>query len=200
MADKKLIVITADRYIPNESEIIEHILDDGVDFVHIRKPNMDKGQLSGLIKEIDEKYYNRLILHSHFSIVQDYGLFGIHLNRRYSTVPDEYIGHVSCSCHSINELSEKSGSVNYCTLSPIFDSISKHGYHANFSEKELLGAFNDGIINDKVMALGGITPTNIDQLWQYGFGGACVLGYLWNSRNIKELYSRNEILVQKTKQ
>ena len=40
------------------------------------------------------------------------------------------------------------------------------------------------IIDTKVMALGGITPDNILEIKDFGFGGAVVLGDLWNKFNV----------------
>ena len=40
-------------------------------------------------------------------------------------------------------------------------------------------AAKDKIIDNKVMALGGITPDNILEVKDFGFGGAVVLGDLW---------------------
>ena len=64
-------------------------------------------------------------------------------------------------------------------MSPIFVSISKHGYTAAYSHDELKEAFAKGIIDKKVIALGGITPKHIPWLETLGFGGAALLGHVW---------------------
>ena len=46
-------------------------------------------------------------------------------------------------------------------MSPVYDSISKEGYHSPYTDDELRLAAKDKIIDNKVMALGGITPDNI---------------------------------------
>lgn len=61
-------------------------------------------------------------------------------------------------------------------LSPIFDSISKHGYGSAFSHETLRKAAAEGIIDEKVVALGGVTPENAGWLEKLGFGGAAMLG------------------------
>ena len=86
--------------------------------------------------------------------------------------------HISKSCHSLKEIQNISN-FNYVFLSPIFDSISKTGYTQAFSRTELLQAKNAGIINEKIIALGGITPENMLQITDYGFGGIAILGGLW---------------------
>ena len=57
---------------------------------------------------------------------------------------------MSRSCHSIDELRKCIG-LAYATLSPIFDSISKQGYHSAFTG-ETLSALDD--IPTPVIALG----------------------------------------------
>ena len=68
-------------------------------------------------------------------------------------------------------------------LSPIFDSISKKGYRHSFTNKDLEDAANNGIINERVVALGGVIPQFIPQLRAWNFGGAAFLGAVWNERH-----------------
>ena len=67
----------------------------------------------------------------------------------------------------------------YVFLSPIFNSISKQGYASAFTPKALFEAKQKGIINEKVVALGGITAANINKIKSYGFGGVALLGDVW---------------------
>ena len=69
--------------------------------------------------------------------------------------------------------------MDYVFISPIYDSISKHGYHSAFSDEVLRQASAQGIIDHKVVALGGVTRQRIPQLEKYGFGGAAMLGEMW---------------------
>ena len=64
------------------------------------------------------------------------------------------------------------------TLSPIYDSISKQGYKAAFSESEMKKACEKGIIDHQVIALGGIDSSHILHLTNMGFGGIAVLGMI----------------------
>ena len=69
--------------------------------------------------------------------------------------------------------------LDYMSLSPIFDSISKSGYRAAFTRDELIEAHRQGIINERVLALGGVTFDRIDEVLEMGFGGAMILGDAW---------------------
>ena len=116
------------------------------------------------------------MIHDFFELAAPYGLRGIHLNSRRSETPPGYTGHVSRSCHSIDEVVRYKAQCDYVFLSPIFDSISKQGYSAAFSCSALLEWSSAGIIDSKVFALGGVTPDRIGRLRALGFGGAAMLG------------------------
>ena len=65
-------------------------------------------------------------------------------------------------------------------MSPIYDSISKVNYYSTYTAEELREAQKAKIIDSKVMALGGINEDNLLEIKDFGFGGAVVLGDLWN--------------------
>lgn len=191
-----LIAFTSDINIPNEELLIMVALDNGVDYIHIRKPSLSICEVRNFISRIETTYYNRLVIHDYFELATELSLGGIHLNNRNPYSPIGYSGRVSRSCHNINELTEYKH-LDYCTLSPIFDSISKIGYASNFSEEELIEAYNNKIIGDKTVALGGVNPQNIEQLHKFGFGGIAVLGYLWSDATIENIKKRVENLKAK---
>lgn len=174
------IVITSPSDVQGEASKIVNLIETGVDTIHLRKPYATKDQYAGLIKSIPEKYYGRIVIHDHFSLCCDYALGGIHLNRRNPEVPEPFCGSVSCSCHSLYEVAMRKQMCDYVFLSPIFNSISKQGYEAAFSDEELADAAERGIIDSKVIALGGVTAERIQILRKWGFGGAAFLGDIWN--------------------
>lgn len=174
------IVITLTTFFEGEAECIAQMLDaDKADLVHIRKPGACEGEVENLIRSIPERLRNRLVLHDHHHLAIKHGLHGIHINSRNPEVPAGWTGSVSRSCHSFSELSEWKQRCNYVSLSPIFDSISKRGYNSAFTKEEIAGAANKGIIDNKVMALGGVTFARISEVEAMGFGGAMILGDAW---------------------
>ena len=160
----QLILITKPTFFVAENTAIKKYLErPDIDFIHIRKPNA-----------------NRLVLHDYHELAQQYHLHGVHLNSRNPEPPQGWQGAVSISCHSIDELAERRKEpFAYMSLSPIFDSISKQGYRATFTTEELLKAHEQGIIDERVMALGGVTFDKISEIKQMGFGGAMILGDAW---------------------
>ncbi len=188
----KLIAITREVVEIDESCRICNLIDAGFDYVHIRKPALQKNEMQQFIESIPTRYYNRLKLHDHFDLADKYDLAGIHLNSRNRTAPTGFQKHVSKSCHAIEELRDIDR-FEYVFLSPIFDSISKQGYKARFSKDELENSSN--LISEKVMALGGVADKHIPYLQKIGFGGCALLGYLpWTDDYLSFVQKINSIV------
>lgn len=175
----KIIAITTPNFIECEASVIPHLLQLGIDLVHIRKPSATSEQLALLLNSLPTWCYDQLVVHDCLELANKYNLKGVHLNRRNHTVPDNFKGSVSMSCHSLEEVEIKKDMADYVFLSPIFNSISKNGYNSAFSKEELHNAMKQGTIDKKVIALGGVSLANIETVKDLGFGGAALLGDIW---------------------
>lgn len=173
------IAVTPPAFHEGEAAFISRLLAGGVDVVHLRKPGSAEAECAGLLEALSEDERARVVVHDHFDLAARYGLMGIHLNSRNPSVPEGFCGQLSRSCHSLEEVRRFKPECGYVFLSPVFDSISKQGYRAGFAPEELFRAAREGIIDRRVMALGGITPDNLARVRAWGFGGAAVLGDLW---------------------
>lgn len=176
----KLVLITTPHFFIEEDKIIISLFEEGLDILHLRKPDSAPMYSERLLTLIPQQYHKRIVTHDHFYLKEEFNLMGIHLNGRNPNIPLNYKGHVSCSCHSLKEVKENKAHFNYVFMSPIFDSISKKNYLSNFSAEELKKASKEGIIDKKVIALGGVSVDNVRTLKQYGFGGLAVLGDIWD--------------------
>lgn len=176
----KLILITPPHYFVEEDKIITALFEEGLDILHLRKPDTIPIYAERLLTLIPEQYHKRIVVHDYFYLKEEYRLKGIHLSHRNPNIPNHYKGHISCSCHSLEEVKEAKRTCDYVFLSPVFDSISKLNYNSNYSNKDLIQAHKAGIIDKKVIALGGIDTNNIAEVKRIGFGGAAILGALWN--------------------
>ena len=169
-------VITSPSFFPGEALFIHRLFAHGVDIVHLRKPGATADDCAKLLDGLTSDDRRRIVIHDFFELAEPYGLRGIHLNVRRSTVPGGYEGRISRSCHSFEEVKRYKDACDYVFLSPIFNSISKQGYASAFTDNALKQASSEGIIDNKVVALGGVTPDKIDYLQQLNFGGAAMLG------------------------
>ena len=192
MADKmKLIAITPELPIDNETRFIADILDAGFDYVHLRKPDYSLSQLKEYISSIPTQYHSKLKLHSHFSLANEFNVAGLHLNQRFCNIPKGLPDNltISRSCHAVTELNGLDN-YEYVFLSPIYNSISKRGYASRFSQGDLTEIFKQPATHGKIVALGGIMPFHLVQLSHLGFAGAAFLGYLFNNSDETVLISK----------
>lgn len=176
----KLIVITAPNFFIEEDKIITTLFQEGLDVLHLRKPDTPAVYSERLLTLIPQKYHNRIVTHEHFHLKKEYGLMGIHLNTRNPREPRNYVGHISCTCHSTEEAKSKKPYYNYLFMSPIYENICKDNDYALYTPEELRKAQKEKIIDNKVMALGGINANNILTIKDMGFGGAVILSDIWS--------------------
>jgi thiamine-phosphate pyrophosphorylase len=175
----RIIVITQPYFYEEEAALINRLFNSGLTTLHLRKPLSSFADMVALLRSIESCHYSKIVLHDHFDLLMSFPLKGVHLNSRNPICNYEELHSISTSCHSLSELSVLTPKYDYLFLSPIFDSISKTGYKAAFNTEELTQAKKVGIINEKVIALGGVTRVRLPQIEQMGFGGAAVLGDVW---------------------
>ena len=146
----KLILITPPTYFVEEDKIITALFEEGLDTLHLRKPGtapMFAERLLTLIPRTISQ--NASWFTDIFYLKEEYKLKGIHLNGRNPNLPEGYKGHVSCSCHSLDEVKERKSSCDYVFLSPVFNSISKLNYNSAYTAEELRAAAKASIIDKK---------------------------------------------------
>ena len=100
----KLILITPPTYFVEENKIITDLFDEGLDILHLRKPDTIPMYAERLLSLIPEQYHKRIVVHDHFYLKEEFKLKGIHLSQRNPTIPPHYKGHISRSCHSLEEV------------------------------------------------------------------------------------------------
>ena len=176
----KLILITPPSYFVEEDKIITALFEEGLDILHLRKPHTAPMYAERLLSLIPEQYHKRIVVHGHFYLKDEYRLKGIHLSERNPNVPGNYKGHLSRTCHSLEDIKANKKGHEYLFFNPVFDEHSKQSYMGNYTPLELRKAHKAGIIDKKVIALGGIDTDNIKQVKNLGFGGAAILGAIWD--------------------
>jgi thiamine-phosphate pyrophosphorylase len=198
------IVFSLPVQINNEIEHIHKLLlDDRIDFFHLRKPNFDAKHLKDFIEKINANLHYKIVIHSHYHLINEFDLAGINLNKkslnqlefadevdtcfiqplvvknRQIEVNRTQPYTVSYSAHSFDEIRSLPFDTSYVFLSPIFDSISKPNYNSKFDLGELKTELHT--LKAKVIALGGVTNEHFHQLKSIGFSGCARLGSYWNN-------------------
>lgn len=191
----KLILMTTPYFFVEEHQILNALFDEGLEILHLRKPNTEPVYSERLLTLITENYRKRIVVHDHFYLKNEYNLKGIHLNHRNPDLPVKYKGHISCSCHTTEEVMAHKKVCDYVFLSPIFDSISKENYSSHFSKATLRELAHKKVIDKKVVALGGVGLDNLAEVKDLGFGGAVILGDIWNRFSIHSDQDFKELIL-----
>jgi len=183
----KLIAISYPGSFNDEHIIINGLFNEGLEILHLRKPDWSRGDVAKLLDMIDAKFHNRIVLHSHYELYGMYNLMGIHFTRKTMHLIDLYKYspiHKSISCHSYEEIDRYKHVMDYCFISPVFDSISKQGYKSaiNLNVLEVYAQCS------QIVALGGIDVTRLRDLQDINLYGAAMLGYLWNSESVIDAF------------
>ena len=181
----KIILISQPDFFKNEVETLCSLFENGLKLFHLRKPDASKDALRMFIDTIPQEYYNRIVLHSHYSLATEYRLKGIHCT---SKSRDEFYKfeqlplQKSISTHGFCEAGMVDESFAYAFISPVFDSISKPGYTKAY-QTEALQQFLNRKHRTEFIALGGISPQNIGLCKDLGFDGVAILGSVWEHQN-----------------
>ncbi len=178
---RRLIGITPEQDTFREHERITNWIRNGkITYFHIRKPYYTEKQMRDYLKVFPLDIREKLSLNDFQYLADEFSIGGIHINRRFHGEHTKITNkRISISCHNIEDFKIWKDKVSYAFLSPILDSVSKHGYKSKFSIEELKTAFGQNILTDKVVALGGVTYNNIDTLTEIGFTNFAMLGSLW---------------------
>lgn len=171
-----IFAITSPQAQSGEVAYIRQLLAHGVDILHFRKPQADISYCKQVLTQLTPIERKKIVVHDHFCLYEEFALRGVHVNKNITHLPDNYIGSRSRSCHSLEEIETYKNNYDYLFLSPIFNSISKVGYNAAFTHNQLKLAADKGIIDHKVIALGGVTLDKIPYLKSLHFGGVAMLG------------------------
>ena len=172
------VIITKPTFFDGEAEAICRYVEEGR-LVHVRKPAATRMEMEALLGMLPKEVCSHLVLHDFHELAKKYDVYGVHLNSRNPNAPVGWKGSISRSCHSLEEVRLWKNEMNYVSLSPIYDSISKKGYMSAFTKEVLTDAVRDGTIDEKVYALGGVTFDKLQEVEQIGFGGAMILGDAW---------------------
>lgn len=166
------------------------MFDLGLERFHLRKPTFKQDDYLQWLGQIDQKYHDRIVIHTDDMLESGLNIRGIHATQRSELSQENY---VSKSCHSIEEIMQWQVVEDYLFLSPIFDSISKEDYPSSFELDALQEQLNT-YQGKPIIALGGIDKDKVALCRMAGFQGVAVLGAIWKAEDpiasFKELQNK----------
>ncbi len=169
--------------------VVVALLDAGLSGYHLRLPNVSEQAVAAILERVPEESRERLVMHQHHDLVDQFGLGGFHYKdddrvdseraRRQGTSNGKKTW--SRSLHALEDLCDCVDGWDYVFLSPVFPSISKTAYRADWSEQELTRLIHSlhRARFSKVCALGGVDASNAVRAQELGFGGVVLHGALW---------------------
>lgn len=180
----KLVIMTKSTYFVEEDKILAALFEHGMEYMHLSKEESSPMYAERLLSLLPDDCYDKITVHDHYYLKEEYGLAGIHLDRPDMPVPEGYRGKRGRSCSDLRLLREVKKNANYVFLHNVFDGISDCGSKATFSMRQLEDASDAGLIDKKVFAMGGMSLGNVRVARELGFGGVVVRGDLWNMFDI----------------
>jgi thiamine-phosphate pyrophosphorylase len=176
--------MTKPTFFVEEDKILANLFEEGLENLHLYKPGASPMYSERLLTLLGDAFRNRITVHGHFYLKEEFRLRGIHIDDAHTEPPVGYKGNVSRTCHAISELKEAKKQSNYVFLHSIYDSQTNKDEKSSFTREELEAASKEGLIDKKVFALGGMNIDNVKEMKELGFGGVVICGDLWNRFNI----------------
>lgn len=179
-----LLLLSKPEFFIEEHQILTLLFDEGLETLHLKKPDTEPVYSERLLTLIPEKYHQNIVVHQHFYLKEEYGLKGIHLSKNEADVPENYKGCLSCTCNTIEDIVRRKKMCNYVILTDI----------EKFSDQELEEAAEKGIIDRKVAASGNLTEDILYKLRDLNFGGVLVNEELWSQFDIHTVQDYRELV------
>ena len=186
----KLVVFTNPYDIKFETERINQMFSEGLDELHIRKPKCDRATFKKFISQIERQYHHKIVLHSHFSLVNNFNIQKIHLPHDWISnfVSNFFLDHVilkgkkvskSITISSCDSLYKPVKGINELLLGPIF---AKASYTIN-NQQIPTADIEKGLRHSKlpITALGGVTSKTLGFFKNVGFNGIAIQSGVWKS-------------------
>lgn len=187
-----ILVITPELIVPNETDFINQMFQEGLDLLHIRKPWISRNEMIEFITQIDESFYTQLVLHTYYDLGKEFIISRFHFREidrqeeMYKSFAKE--NTISTSVHDIKTYNTLEKEWEYAFISPFFPSISKKGYGLNSTIKEEIKHRNNPDV--KLIALGGIHQDNIYEVFDSDADGAALLGAIWESEEPLKVFKK----------
>ena len=206
-ADKDLLLYAVtDRYWLGERtlhDVVKESLDGGVTFVQLREKHLDQAHFLEEAKDLKMlcKAYNvPFVINDNVDIALEMDADGVHVGQsdmeagdvRAKLGPDKIIG-VSAQTVEQAVLAEKRGA-DYLGVGAVFPTNSK--YDATDVSYETLKAICQAV-SIPVIAIGGITKDNVEELSGSGICGIAVISAIYGQKNIKDATANLKMAVQK---
>lgn len=175
------IVISYHLKLHKEADVINNLIDNGLDNFHIRKPDFSTHEMRAFINKIPRVFHDKIMLHSHYELLNEFNLKGIHYNKKYNPdIPGFLSPHhkVSVFCADFDDIEDYNGLADYFFIGPVFKSISLVNYYGKYTHNYLKTQLRK-YSRSNTVAIGGISEETAEVALNLGFRQVSILGALW---------------------
>lgn len=189
----KLVIMTKPTFFVEEDKILASLFDEGMDNLHLCKPDSAPLYSERLLTLLPEDVYGKITVHGHFYLKEEYGLRGIHIDGE-EEIPAGYRGRFSRTCRSLGDLKAAGKRADCVFLADTFGIKADGSGERLYTDEELREASRRGIIDKKVYACGNIGLESIQKAKDLGFGGVVVGDDLWSRFDIHRQQDYKELM------
>ena len=186
--------MTKPTFFVEEDKILATLFETGLDNLHLYKPESSPIYSERLLSLLPDSTYNKITVHRHFYLKDEYNLAGIHVDKNSEGIPNGYKGRISRTCYDLKDLKETKKSSTYVFLANTFAPQGSASTGTCLNTKELEQASSKGLIDKKVYAIGGMSASNIQMARELGFGGIVICDDLWNRFDIHNQMDYKELI------
>jgi len=186
-----IFLTTLENDFPNECELINSFFENGLDVLHINKPDKNYMQLMAYISAIDEVYHSKIVVHQHHDLAEDFVLNGIYVQPESRLNLGEDFGlYVSNFTNQSYDVSTSFNSTDEALLyketplkySFIAMSEIKRATAQGFKVKEVVN------LPMSFIATEGISVIGIGLIQKMGFDGINLCNEIWKNTNPLSLF------------
>ncbi len=186
----KLVIMTNSTFFVEEDKILVTLFEEGMEKLHLYKPGASPIYMERLLSLLPSSCYNRITVHDHLYLKNEYNLAGIHLdNAAIDTTGIK--GKISRTCSSLDNLAMMKKNSNYVFLNVASD--SKNEQH-DLNYNSLQTASKQGLIDKHVYLSGDVTYEHIQLAKDLNFGGIVIQNDLWNKFDIHHHHDFKQLI------
>jgi thiamine-phosphate pyrophosphorylase len=184
----KLVLMSTPYFFVEEHQILTALFDEGLEMVHLNKPNSEPVFCERLLSLLPKEYRKLIVTHDHFYLQNEFELKGIHLDRFDETIPYRNKGSLSCTCQSLEELASVKKEMDYVLLDVTQEDVSAD------VQQIYKEASKRKVIDKRVFACGALDQEQISKIAECGFGGVVVGEEIWNHFDVQNTQDFRELI------